>query len=527
MKKRNIFVDVFIFFILLISFTIVSTASIFLNNWIYTLIFMIAFSVLLSVLISRAFKKLIKNIVMLLNQINKNDLTLKVETKNRFVKEAIDEIITMVSNLKENFRTQVNISTNIFEISNNLKSISEQSKVFMNEIAVASEETCENSTKQYDMMVVTLNDVHSIVKKLEFINSQMKDTVTFTENSIDSANQGLNSTDKIQQKMFDIKDIVNNSQNKINNLKQHSEQVTELIYSINSIAEQTNMLALNASIEAARAGEFGKGFSVVAEEVRKLANETSKVSSEIENKVLSLNNEVSVVIKSMEKQKDYVDEGCNIIGETITDFNEISDLLEKCKQKIKCSDKEISNINIKGKEIMSNIEDVTDYSKQVACKMEDMSQSVIIQDEKFKEILSITDKLNDNADKMQQFVINKIMEGKLFKSACYIRSQLFGKQPNDNIINKLLNETGVDVIYITDQEGVVKYCNEKESIGINLYEIDKSLLSLKQGKAKYITTPVKKRVEDGKLFKFLGIIDENGVLYEIGMTIKSLVDFLN
>ena len=84
----------------------------------------------------------------------------------------------------------------------------------------------------------------------------------------------------------------------------------------------------------------------------------------------------------------------------------------------------------------------------------------------------------------------------------------------------------MDVIYITDKDGVVRYCNEMGVIGIlNLYSADKSILALKEGKIKYSATPIKKRVEDGKLFKFLAVIDENNIIYQVALSIDSLLKF--
>ena len=81
----------------------------------------------------------------------------------------------------------------------------------------------------------------------------------------------------------------------------------------------------------------------------------------------------------------------------------------------------------------------------------------------------------------------------------------------------------MDDIYITNPEGVVIYTSNKDSIGVNLYEADASFKVLKEGKQNTIITPIKVRVEDGELFKFLTIIDENKCLYEVGLALNSLL----
>jgi len=157
--------------------------------------------------------------------------------------------------------------------------------------------------------------------------------------------------------------------------------------------------------------------------------------------------------------------------------------------------------------------------------MQETTAQVILQNEKVATLQEITEKLNQSADYMQQYVTSKVMEGKMIKSVSHVQKAVKNKDITDGIINKLLVETGVDVIYITDNKGEVKYCNEKGSIGLKLYEVDLSFQALKEGKVKHVATPVKKRFEDGRLFKFLAMIDENGIIFQVGLSIDSLLKF--
>ena len=125
---------------------------------------------------------------------------------------------------------------------------------------------------------------------------------------------------------------------------------------------------------------------------------------------------------------------------------------------------------------------------------------------------------------MQQFVVGKAMEEKMLKQV-YLVKDFFQNNKNikDDQINQLIKEVGVDAIYITDSSGVVEYSNEKSGIGLNLYIADPSFLEFKTKRLEYIVTPIKRRVEDNKLFKFLTVTDETGRLYEIGLGLDSLI----
>ncbi len=127
--------------------------------------------------------------------------------------------------------------------------------------------------------------------------------------------------------METIKALFNNIQQKITVIRDNSEEVINLNSLVNSIADQTSLLALNASIEAARAGEHGKGFAVVASEVSKLSSETNNVSKKIENVISSLQGDLISIVKSIEEESVYVDESYAIVVKTISDFSDIQDSL--------------------------------------------------------------------------------------------------------------------------------------------------------------------------------------------------------
>ncbi len=92
------------------------------------------------------------------------------------------------------------------------------------------------------------------------------------------------------------------------------------------------------------------------------------------------------------------------------------------------------------------------------------------------------------------------------------------------MIDLMITKHGVDAIYITNNNGIVKYCNAREAIGLDLFELDPVHNKLINGTVEYITTPIKRRVEDDKYYKFLSIMDK-GIIYQVGLSLDTITSF--
>ena len=138
-----------------------------------------------------------------------------------------------------------------------------------------------------------------------------------------AAEQGGKVVDETVEGMKQIAAVVNMSAATVQELGKSSNQIGEIISVIDDIADQTNLLALNAAIEAARAGEQGRGFAVVADEVRKLAERTTKATKEIAGMIKKIQNDTQGAVRSMEEGTKKVDSGIKLADKAGTSLKEI------------------------------------------------------------------------------------------------------------------------------------------------------------------------------------------------------------
>ncbi|WP_289029510.1 PAS domain-containing methyl-accepting chemotaxis protein [uncultured Paraglaciecola sp.] len=183
----------------------------------------------------------------------------------------------------------------------------------------------------YNPMFDSDNKVFKVIK---FANN-ITETVLSSSKSTQMAYESLTNTDEVSLKGLEIVNDAIQAMSKVSNglesaaqsiqsLSNQSDQISEIVNTITAIADQTNLLALNAAIEAARAGEQGRGFAVVADEVRQLAARTSKSTAEIDGVVKENNTLASDAVKSMEAVVENSKSGIELVEQTGAAIDEIS-----------------------------------------------------------------------------------------------------------------------------------------------------------------------------------------------------------
>ncbi|MBF0537355.1 MAG: methyl-accepting chemotaxis protein [Nitrospirae bacterium] len=265
--------------------------------------------------------------------------------------ERLREMITMIKTSADSIATA----------SEELSANSKQMSVGINEQATRSTQIATASTE----MSQTASD---IAQNTSFISESVETTARVAADGASIVNQ---SVDMVRA----IAGTVQESSQFVTSLGERSMKIGDIINVIKDIADQTNLLALNAAIEAARAGEQGRGFAVVADEVRKLAERTSKATSEIGEMIGNIQHEVKATVNSMNDVTQKVETGVGHVtmaGDSLRDIVQNVKNLQGLVQSIATATEEMSSVS---ETIQKDIEAVANISNEASAGSDQIAQS--------------------------------------------------------------------------------------------------------------------------------------------------------
>jgi methyl-accepting chemotaxis protein len=367
-------------------------------------------AIIIGVLVASGIGKQIKQMIQTLTRASKGDLTVKVVTsrKDEFGILA-DNINIMLSSMNNLIIKASEVSKSVVKSAKELTENSEMLLLSSQNISSAitviqtgntqQAEDAEDCLKITDMLAQQVNLVHDNSSAIEEIAGNTKKVVVDGISEVKQLNIASNASIEISNKTI----------TEIEELERESKAITEIIGVINDIAGQTNLLSLNASIEAARAGDAGRGFSVVANEIRNLSNRSVSAAQEIEQIITAITSKTRHTVKTV-KQAGEITKTTEVrLQNVVTLFNNINLHVDELVTNLDKISEGIDEINQSKNGTLSAVESISAVAQQTSAASEEVDATAIQQ-------LELVTKLNNSSKHLEQDANDLETSIKIFKT---------------------------------------------------------------------------------------------------------------
>lgn len=360
---------------------------------------------------SKGIAAAIEDSVLVVQKMASGNLGVNINEKNLNRKDEVGKLSASTKSLQESLHNMIG------SISENTSRLDSSSKDMSNVAGQASDAMSSISENLKSVLSSAKNQAEvtgSVTENVNNINHMLGNTGDEVDGLSDAATDMLKSGREVDNS---LKDLYNSNEGVLDAIerirKQTSEtdisveKIKEAVNLIASIAEETNLLSLNASIEAARAGESGKGFAVVAVEISKLADQSNAASADIEKMIMNLGENSEKTISTMETVQDAINrqsedmnntrkifekvKGCiKSVAEGVTNIREATERLEG---ETSCIADDINNLNLQAETNMQNIEETLKAGEDVLKIVKDVS----------KMSMTVSTAANDMSDSVERF----------------------------------------------------------------------------------------------------------------------------
>lgn len=382
-----------------------------LNSILITDLIILAAGTILIVLISIILsKKVLKSVDLGLKAseaVSNGDLTVNIET---FSNDEIGILLKAINNSTKSTREIITAIggeiKGVKDVSLKLKNVNKEIVSSSSNIAHQVENTQGDIMRQNQNINSIYENFDGVDKSMDIIFNASKENEDKTYESIQVVKKTKEIMEASVKELYKVINLVNFAVESINKLDGRTKQIEGTLGMIKVISSQTNLLALNASIEAARAGESGNGFAVVAEEVRKLANETDVTLGKIESLIEEISKESSETTKAMNINVNSTLEELNKIKQTQSNLNSIVSNLDNFEEYSKELSKLIHEQKIFNESVREVLKIVLNSAEQIKGSVNNIHNQALNQEEIVYGLKEDSEKLNSTA-KSLDLLINK------------------------------------------------------------------------------------------------------------------------
>lgn len=352
-------------------------------------------AIILGTLIATSFSKAISHIVKNLKKVAGGDLTVEITTKRKDefailcegIRNMIDHMKVLLSNVSD-------VSVELAQASNMVTTTSD---LFME-----SSQNIQSSLSEIETGTQKLDaDSADCLVRMDALSGQLKNITestteihNMTQSTSHSIEMGLSSVTQLNESAYSTYEITQNVIGSIEALSEKSKSIGEITTAINEIAEETSLLSLNASIEAARAGDAGRGFNVVAEQIKKLSNQSIEASEEISKIIMDIIANTAEAVNVAKQSELIVSKQKETVQITAEAFQSIKDQVNGLVTALNAITSHMDEMELDRKSTLDAVESMSAISTETAAGTSTVSSST-------SEQLSAVDKLQAESERMK------------------------------------------------------------------------------------------------------------------------------
>lgn len=363
-------------------------------------------------IIAERLSRRIKYASKFLNVLSTGDFTNTIDGKYLIHKDEIGQMANSMNTMQNSIKSMLKISKDtsleVDKGSNDLSNISQEMAYSSSTVSNSIQEVASGINAQANDLMEITYILNTFSDRLEQIVSNINevDKNTLTMNNL--ATESGDNMRLLMEAVNDISEAFKNLSSRITTFNTNIKEVYSITNIINSIADQTNLLALNASIEAARAGEAGRGFTVVANEVRELAEQTKTSSEHITKLVTEISQNVDTISEDTNNMGSELSSQVNIINETINSFGKIIEVIKAIMPQIQTTNTEVVEVKNEKDSILMKVESVSAIAEEISASSEEITAAT-------GEMTNLSTKVANTSMGLNDTTKNMILQEEKFK----------------------------------------------------------------------------------------------------------------
>lgn len=366
------------------------------------LVIMLVISLFTSMILSKGISFNIRRLKEVFAKASNGDLSTVIEFKS---KDELGELgrdyNSMIKNISQLLESAKKTSNVVLSTASNISSMAEETNASMSQVALAVTEISQGANNLAENSQETAIGVGHLSEKLNDIEEFTKEMNNVSQDTKELSDQGINTVNILINKNNETMEASMKVSNIVSDMASSVKEISTISDAINSITEQTNLLSLNASIEAARAGEAGRGFSVVAEEIRKLAEQSKGSTQQIRLIIETIQSKAKIAVQAMDNTKKINLEQNQAVGKTEQIFTDILLSIRTLTEKVENVKKSIETMQVQKQIFISQVENTSAISEETASATEEVIASAEEVTSTMEQFTYQTVELQDLAEKLK------------------------------------------------------------------------------------------------------------------------------